>query len=73
MSTDILNPGTITFWPSGMQVDKFGSPVTLSPKEYMLLYKRTYGYNFKKFWMKSKINTIRFRSIIRKAKQNNNE
>lgn len=69
MSTDVLNPGTITFWSSGMEVDKFGAPITLSPKEYMLSHKGVHGYNFKKFWIKNKINTIKFRSIIRKAKQ----
>lgn len=72
MSIDILNPGTIIV--SGKS--EFDGTGILNPYEFEELNIQTLRfhvkgrtlYNWFKHWRKPKINTLKFRSIIRKSK-----
>lgn len=73
MSIDILNPGSITinggsiFHGSGiLNPDEF---IVLTPQNFRVYARGRTNYNWMKFWRKPKVNTSKFDSIIRKAKQ----
>lgn len=73
MSADMLNPGTITV--AGKSA--FDGSGILNPYEFEELNPATFAlhvkgrtlYNWLKYWRKPKVNTLKFRSIIRKHKQ----
>lgn len=73
-SINILNPGSITvngssiFDGSGVLIpDEF---IVLTPQNIRVYARGRTNYNWMKFWRKPKVNTLKFRSIIRKAKRN---
>ena len=73
MRVDMLNPGSIVI--NGSPV--FHDSEILNPDEFIVLTPQNFrvyargrtNYNWAKFWRKPKVNTSKFDSIIRKAKQ----
>lgn len=66
MSTDILNPGNIRVWGYDGPIEK-NEPDILMPQ--LWVGKRITSSEFRKFWFTNPANILKFRSIIRKAKQ----
>lgn len=69
--SDVLNPGTIRVWGYNKPQDiKFSGIDAYVPEVVTYKGVRCAGFDFYKFWLKQKVNTLLFRSIIRKQKQN---
>jgi len=71
MSVNILNPGSIRIWGHGSGNEHpCRERLILTPQTWRVYQRGRTNYNWMKFWRKPKVNTSKFDSIIRKAKQN---